>query len=49
MYDEYLRRIKERDKKINEMNWVKEQWKTERKIEWTRNWFVDRIKWILGF
>jgi len=49
MYDDCLRRIEARDRKINEINWVKEQSRTERKIEWTRNWFVDRVKGILGF
>lgn len=49
MYDNCLKRIEARDRKINEMYWVKEEWKTERKIEWTRNWFVDRVKGILGF
>lgn len=49
MYDDCLRRIEIRDRKINETNLVKEQSKTERKIEWTRNWFVDRVKWILWF
>lgn len=49
MYDDCLKRIEARDRKINEMNWVKEQSRTERKIEWTRNWFVDRVKGILGF
>ncbi|MBW7954273.1 hypothetical protein H3C61_00470 [Candidatus Gracilibacteria bacterium] len=49
MYDDCLRRIEIRDRKINETNLVKEQSKTERKIEGTRNGFVDRVKGILGF
>lgn len=49
MYDDCLRRIEARDRKINEMNWVKEWTKWEIKVEKTRNWFVDRVKWILGF
>ncbi|MDD3144739.1 MAG: hypothetical protein PHV23_01365 [Candidatus Gracilibacteria bacterium] len=47
MYDDCLRRIEVRDKKINEMNGVKEQGKTQREVEKTRNGFVDRVKGIL--
>ncbi len=49
MYDDCLRRIEARDRKLNWEKWVKEQWRTERKIEWARNWFVDRVKGVLGF
>lgn len=49
VYDNCLKRIEARDRKINEMNWVKEQSKSQRDVEKTRNWFVDRVKWILGF
>ena len=49
MYDNCLEKIEVRDKKINWEKWVKEQSKTERKIEWTRNWFVWKVKSILWF
>lgn len=47
MYDDCLKRIELRDKKIAEMNWVKEESKANIKIEWTRNSFIDKIKGIL--
>lgn len=49
MYNDCLKRIEARDSKINEMNWVKEQSRSQREVEKTRNWFVDRVKWILWF
>lgn len=47
LYDNCLKRIELRDRKIAEMNWIKEESKTERKIEWTRNSFIDKVKGIL--
>lgn len=49
MYNDCLKRIEARDRKINEINWVKEESKSQREVEKTRNWFVDRVKWILGY
>lgn len=49
MYNDCLKRIEVRNWKINEMNWVKEQSRSQRDVEKTRNWFVDRVKWILWF
>ncbi len=50
MYDECLRRIEARDRKIEEMNWVKEWTKWEIKVEKTKKGFSDRVmgvlKWI---
>lgn len=48
LYDECLRRIEIRDKKIAEMNSVKENSKVERKIENERIGVLERVKWILG-
>lgn len=49
MYDNCLKRIEARDRKINETNWVKEQWKTERDIWKTQIWVVWKVKSILWF
>jgi hypothetical protein len=49
MYDNCLKRIEARDRKINGMNWVKEQWKTERDIWKTQIWVVWKVKSILWF
>jgi hypothetical protein len=48
LYDECLRRIEVRDKKIAEMTWVKETSKVERKIENERIGVLEWVKWILG-
>ena len=48
IYDECLKRIEVRDKKIAEMNWVRETSKAERKIENERMGVLEKVKWILG-
>lgn len=48
VYDECLRRIEARDKKINDMNWVKKQWQVDREIWKTQIWVVWKVLWILG-
>lgn len=49
MYQDCLKRIEARDRKIQEMNKIKEQSQTQRKIEWTRGGVVEKVKSILWF
>ncbi len=49
IYDECLKKIEIRDKRIAEINGVKEASKVERKIENERMGVLEKVKWILDW